>query len=94
LSHVIEIGGVKSRVRKITLDNLIDLAEKSELRCGDKKAESMMKNKIDEARKKGDSVGGIFEVIVINDNSTDNTAGITRELMKKYKKIKLINGKN
>ena len=66
LSHVIEIGGVKSRVRKITLDNLIDLAEKSELRCGDKKAESMMKNKIDEARKKGDSVGGIFEVIVIN----------------------------
>ena len=33
----------------------------------------------------------ILEVIVINDNSTDNTAGITKELMKKYKKIKLIN---
>jgi dolichol-phosphate mannosyltransferase len=33
----------------------------------------------------------ILEVIVVNDNSTDNTQGVTEELMEKYKKVKLIN---
>jgi len=35
-----------------------------------------------------------FEVIVLNDGSTDNTKKIVEQLMKKYKKLKLVNKKN
>ena len=66
LSHIIEIGGVKAKVRSTSLDFLKKQAEKSELRCVDKKAELRMKEKIEEAKKRGDTVGGIFEVIVAN----------------------------
>ncbi len=40
------------------------------------------------------SYKGLLEVIVINDGSTDNTASIVKRLMKKYKRLKLINKKN
>lgn len=66
LSHIIEIGGVKAKLRSTSLDFLKKQAEKSELRCVDKKAELRMKDTIEEARKKGDTVGGIFEVIASN----------------------------
>jgi len=66
LSHIIEIGGVKAKLRSASLDFLKKQAEKSELRCVDKKAELRMKEKIEEAKKRGDTVGGIFEVIVAN----------------------------
>ena len=66
LSHIIEIGGVKAKLRSTSLDFLKKQAEKSELRCVDKKAELRMKEKIEEAKKRGDTVGGIFEVIVAN----------------------------
>lgn len=66
ISHVIEIGGIKAKPGRISLDLLSDRAEKSELRCSDKKAEAGMKKKIDEAKKKGDTVGGIFEIITTN----------------------------
>ena len=66
LSHIIEIGGVKAKVRSTSLDFLKKQAEKSELRCVDKKAELRMKENIEEAKKRGDTVGGIFEVIVAN----------------------------
>ena len=35
-----------------------------------------------------------IEVIVLNDGSTDNTSNIVKELMKKYKNLKLIDKKN
>ncbi len=66
LSHVTEIGGVRVKPRKMSLDVLSDRAEKSELRCADKKSEALMKKKIDEAKRKGDTVGGVFEVIAAN----------------------------
>ena len=66
LSHIIEIGGVKADLQSTSLDFLKKQAEKSELRCVDKKAELRMKEKIEEAKKRGDTVGGIFEVIVAN----------------------------
>jgi len=34
------------------------------------------------------------EIIVVNDGSKDNTASIVRKLMKRYKKVKLLNKKN
>lgn len=66
VSHVIEIGGVKARLYGISPDVIRDLAERSDLRCIDKKAEIKMKSRIKEAKKKGDTVGGIFEIIVTN----------------------------
>lgn len=66
LSHVIEIGGVKAEVKNISIDSITKQVEKSDLRCADKKVEAKMKARIEEARKKGDTVGGIFEIIVLN----------------------------
>ena len=47
----------------LTMSKLNDLADKSSVRCLDKDAEERMINVIDEAKSKGDSVGGSFEVI-------------------------------
>jgi len=63
-SHVIAIGGVYARGEKMSLKEIRKRAEASELRCADHQAEKRMKLKIDEAARAGDSLGGIFEVIV------------------------------
>lgn len=64
-SHVTEIGGVKAE--QIQYENAFELhnkAEQSEVRCLDKEATERMKQKIDEAKQSGDSLGGIVEVVV------------------------------
>ncbi|UPM55969.1 chorismate synthase [Gottfriedia acidiceleris] len=64
-SHVIEIGGVKAK--NLDYKNVEDLhnrAENSEVRCIDADATENMKSLIDDAKQKGDSVGGIVEVVV------------------------------
>ncbi len=63
-SQVIAIGGVYARGDKMSLKEIRKRAEASELRCADHHAEKRMKLKIDEAARTGDSLGGIFEVIV------------------------------
>ncbi len=70
ISYVIEIGGIrsqKSEVRSQTdkerILRLFKEAESSSVRCPDKNAEKKIINKIDSAMKKGDSLGGVFEVI-------------------------------
>jgi chorismate synthase len=63
-SHVIAIGGVYVRGDKMSLKEIRKRAEASELRCADHHAEKRMKIKIDEAARAGDSLGGIFEIIV------------------------------
>ena len=67
-SHVLEIGDVKAgRIHPApTPARLHELAEESEVRCADTEASKKMIQKIDEAKAKGDSLGGIFEVIVTN----------------------------
>src|SRR4030043_2405058 len=40
-------------------------AENSELRCADEEAERKMKTRIDEAKQKGDTLGGVAEIVVI-----------------------------
>jgi len=34
-----------------------------------------------------------FEVVVVNDNSTDNTFDVAKSFIKKYKKLRVINNK-
>lgn len=65
-SHVLAIGNVFANVdaSQLTLTEIKERAEASELRCLDKEAEEAMKRLIDKAANEGDTVGGIFEVIV------------------------------
>jgi len=65
-SHVVQIGEARAvRDSKAEFEHLRRLAERSDVRCADEKAAIQMKNEIDKASKEGDSVGGIFEVIVL-----------------------------
>jgi chorismate synthase len=64
MSHVLSIGNVYAKVPKVTHQELKKKAEASELRCADPEAERRMMLKIDEARTAGDSLGGVFEVMV------------------------------
>jgi chorismate synthase len=64
-SHVLEIGGV--RTSQPTYNSLNELKIKTEgspVRCFDEIAEVQMMEAIDQAKKNGDSIGGIVEVIV------------------------------
>ena len=64
MSHVLSIGGVFAKVPKAAPHELKKRAEVSELRCTDPDAEKRMMRRIDEAKLAGDSLGGVFEVIV------------------------------
>src|SRR5499433_3640932 len=61
LSHVTEIGGARIGDLDISWDELARRAESSEVRCADSAAEAAMIAAIDEAKGKGDTLGGIFE---------------------------------
>lgn len=64
-SHVIEIGGVRaSELEYQSINELKELTENSPVRCIDSEAEKKMMEAIDTAKKNGDSIGGIVEVIV------------------------------
>lgn len=64
MSHVLSIGGVFAKVAKASPKEIKKRAEVSELRCADMDAEKRMLRKIDAAKSAGDSLGGVFEVIV------------------------------
>jgi chorismate synthase len=64
VSHVIDIGGVYAKVDKLSPREIRRKTENSDLRCADHEAEKRMKRKIDEAAAAGDSLGGIFEIII------------------------------
>ncbi len=68
LSWVVEIGGVKispqSTVHGSRLEDTFLKAEASEVRCPDKGTEGKMKKKILQAKEDGDSVGGVFQVVI------------------------------
>jgi chorismate synthase len=66
LSHVTEIGGVRISVDPdIAWEELRQRAEASEVRCADRVAEVAMVAAIDEAKAKGDTLGGVFEVVAL-----------------------------
>lgn len=64
VSYVVEIGGVRWDPSGATSPaDLFKSAEASEVRCPDKKTSAAMMKRIDAARKNGDSLGGVFEVV-------------------------------
>jgi chorismate synthase len=62
--HVIAIGGVYAKGEKLSPREIRKRAESSELRCADHHAAKRMMHRIDEAARAGDSLGGVYEVIV------------------------------
>ena len=64
ISHVVSIGGVFSKVPQVSPEEIRKRAEASELRCSDPEAEKRMMRKIDEMKTAGDSLGGVFELII------------------------------
>lgn len=63
--HVLEIGGVKANPPQYeSIEQLQHRTEESPVRCFDQEAETKMMQAIDDAKKNGDSIGGIVEVIV------------------------------
>jgi chorismate synthase len=71
VSHVTEIGGVGwegfslDRELKLDLQQLREKIENSPTRCIHEEVREKMMREIDRAREKGDTVGGVFEIIVI-----------------------------
>jgi len=65
LSHVIRVGRVELE-RAAAWDEIVALAAKDEvmLGCVDAETEARMKEEVEEAARTGDTVGGVFEVIV------------------------------
>ena len=73
LSHVVMIAGIKAHTpaaeeaeQDTLFEQIKSRSSKSSLFCADKAAEKLMIKEIDKAKKAGDTVGGIFEIIVIN----------------------------
>jgi len=64
VSHVLSMGGVYAKVPKISVSELKKRVEVSDLRCVDAEAEKRMMRRIDEAKAAGDTLGGVFEVIL------------------------------
>ncbi|MBI2340376.1 MAG: chorismate synthase [Deltaproteobacteria bacterium] len=65
--HVTCIGGVEASLSELpSLDEIAQQSEADPVRCLDPAVSKKMVAKIDEVKRKGDTVGGIFEVIVAN----------------------------
>jgi chorismate synthase len=64
-SHVVRVGGVELE-REVTWEEISALRTRDEvvLGCADAETEERMKAEVDKALRTGDSIGGIFEVVV------------------------------
>jgi len=63
LSHVVRIGSVASRSKRIPRPEDIESVDASPVRCFDDDASARMVAEIDRIRKDRDTVGGVFEVL-------------------------------
>ncbi|HUL37520.1 MAG TPA: chorismate synthase, partial [Thermodesulfobacteriota bacterium] len=58
IAYTVELGGIQ--IEKIDFEEI----ERNGLRCPDRKAAVAMEKKIDETKEKGDTLGGIVEILV------------------------------
>src|SRR4030095_12915344 len=64
LGYIVSIGEASAGDTRPSFEELKKITEESPVRTFEKKAERKMMALIDQAKKKGDSLGGIFEVLV------------------------------
>jgi chorismate synthase len=62
-SHVIQLGGIPAAPLELSWEQITAIPEDSLLRCGDAESESRMVALIDEKKRAGDTLGGVFEVV-------------------------------
>jgi chorismate synthase len=64
-SHVVNIGGIKVDADNIDLRQIEALSDASPVRVVDKAVEAKIIEAIDAAKYRGDTLGGVFEVVVL-----------------------------
>ena len=64
-SHVTSIGPVEAISIPGSLEEAIERAERSPVRCADPVAEREMMREVDKAKDRGDTLGGTFEVVAL-----------------------------
>ena len=62
-SHVIQLGGIPETPLELTWSQIAAIPDDAPLHCADSNAEQKMIALIDETRTKGDTLGGVFEVV-------------------------------
>jgi chorismate synthase len=63
LSHVIQLGGVPHAPLELAWEGIAAIPDDAPLRCADARAQAHMIELIDEKKREGDTLGGIFEVV-------------------------------
>jgi chorismate synthase len=61
-SHVIQLGGIPESPLELNWDQIAAILDDAPLHCADDNAQQRMIELIDEARRQGDTLGGVFEV--------------------------------
>jgi chorismate synthase len=64
-SHVVNIGGIQAKVDGLDLRRLPELTAASEVGVADPESEEAIKAAITDAKYRGDTLGGIFEVVAL-----------------------------
>ena len=64
VSHVVSIGAIVSKAKNLTFEKIVSSSMKSPVMCADSDASGLICKEIDKAIKAGDTLGGIFEVLV------------------------------
>lgn len=65
VGHVKQVGDVIAPEHSYSFDEIRERSEASEMRCVDEEATQQMKGAVDRARKLGNTLGGIFEVVAV-----------------------------
>lgn len=62
-SHVLQLGGVPAAPPEVAWERIASVPDDAPLRCADAGAQAEMVALVDEARRAGDTLGGVFEVV-------------------------------
>lgn len=65
-SHVVKLGHVPAEITEKTWEEISSIDDLAPLRCADQAVENQMIEIIDQAKKDGDTLGGIFEIVAKN----------------------------
>ncbi len=63
LSHVVQLGGVPEAPLEVSWEGIKAVPADAPLRCADAEAQGAMVALVDEKRREGDTLGGVFEVV-------------------------------
>jgi len=62
-SHVVQLGGHPTEPVEASWEEVCAVADDAPLRCADAESQARMVELVDEARRAGDTLGGVFEVV-------------------------------